>query len=81
VQRSPDIAVEIRHPAVARDRLANEIDGCLVVTGRVCNDPQKMQAVGVVGIGRKDLSVKRLRLAKPPGLVMPTALLQGPIGV
>jgi len=47
----------------------------------VCNDPQKMQAVGVVGIGRKDLSVKRLRLTKPPGLVVPTALLQGPIGV
>src|SRR5262249_41510590 len=81
LQRGANITVEIRNRAISGDRPADQIDRRLAVTGRVRDDTEKMQAVGVVGIDLEDLSVKSLGLVEPARLVQPEALLQGPIGV
>jgi hypothetical protein len=62
-QRGSNIAMVARGAIVLRERLADQVDGQLVVPARVGDDAEQVQAVGVAWIDRKDLPVQALGLA------------------
>src|SRR6516162_4019544 len=76
-ERIADIAVEIRGTIVARDRLADEVDGNFIAAGLVRDHAEKMHAIGVVGIEREYLAIKPLRLVEAAGLMQCQGRSQG----
>ena len=73
--------MEIRNSTIARDGLADQVNRGLVVPGLMRDDAEEMQAIGVVGIDRKDLPVAVLGLLEPASLMQAAPLLQGLVGV
>jgi hypothetical protein len=65
-QRGSNIAMVTRDTIVLRERLADQVDGQLVVPARVGDDAEQVQAVGVAWIDRKDLPVEASASANRP---------------
>ncbi len=62
VQGGAKIAMEIRDRAVAGDCLPDEINGVPVVAALVRHDTEQMQAISVIGVDGKDLTIEALGL-------------------
>lgn len=69
-ERQAEIVVKGGHIPLEPDRLADQIHGGIVTPAVEVYDSQVMQTAGMTGIDRQNLSIKRLGLRQPPGLVM-----------
>ena len=64
-----DIVVEVRHPLVQRQRLADQLDRGVAAADLVGEHAEQVQRVDMLGVGRQHLAVMLLGLLHPPGLM------------
>jgi len=66
----------VRVARAKRKRFPDQIDGSVMVARLAGQDAKVMQRIGVVGLARKHLAVKRLGVAQPPRLVAANRFFQ-----
>jgi hypothetical protein len=56
---------------VDRNRLSDQLGGGFTASAPICDHPEQMQAVRMLGVGFENLAVNPFGLGQPPRLVVP----------
>ena len=68
--------MEVRDALVPGNCLTDQVDGHIIAADLVGDHPEKMQAVEMLWVGRKDVSINALGFGQPPGLMQGHRLLE-----